>query len=93
MCGCVVASNKGRAPLAVVKHHADVAGCRTGQESLDKAEISLALCDTRLMDEMVCLRQEKPFLDNVVGLRMGTANHDGRLDRGWRFPNLVRSKP
>lgn len=46
----------------------------------DKAEISLALCDTRLMDEMVACAKENRFLDSVVGFD-GTANHDAELDR------------
>ena len=48
---------------------------------VDKAEISHALCDTRLMDEMADLRQGQPqFLKKVVGFD-GTANHDAELDR------------
>ncbi|KQY13875.1 AMP-binding protein [Rhizobium sp. Root482] len=47
---------------------------------VDKAEISLALCDTRLMDEMVACAKDSPFLKKVVGFD-GTANHDAELDR------------
>lgn len=47
---------------------------------VDKAEISLALCDTRLMDEMVSCAKDSRFLDKVVGFD-GTANHDAELDR------------
>ena len=47
---------------------------------VDKAEISLALCDTRLMDEMVACAKDSRFLDKVVGFD-GTANHDAELDR------------
>ncbi|MDP2293372.1 MAG: AMP-binding protein [Actinomycetota bacterium] len=47
---------------------------------VDKAEISLALCDTRLMDEMVACAKESRFLTKVVGFD-GTANHDAELDR------------
>ena len=47
---------------------------------VDKAEISLALCDTRLMDEMVNCAKESRFLRKVVGFD-GTANHDAELDR------------
>ena len=46
----------------------------------DKAEISLALCDTRLMDEMVACAKDSRFLRKVVGFD-GTANHDAELDR------------
>ncbi|WP_274424673.1 AMP-binding protein [Chelativorans sp. YIM 93263] len=47
---------------------------------VDKAEISLALCDTRLMDEMVACAKGSRFLEKVVGFD-GTANHDAELDR------------
>lgn len=47
---------------------------------VDKAEITLALCDTRLMDEMVACAKESRFLTKVVGFD-GTANHDAELDR------------
>ncbi|MBD9375399.1 AMP-binding protein [Rhizobium sp. ARZ01] len=47
---------------------------------VDKAEISLALCDTRLMDEMVTCAKDSRYLKQVVGFD-GTANHDAELDR------------
>ena len=47
---------------------------------VDKAEISLALCDTRLMDELVACAKDSAFLKTVVGFD-GTANHDAELDR------------
>ena len=47
---------------------------------IDKAEVSLALCDTRLMDEMVACAKDSAFLKKVVGFD-GTANHDAELDR------------
>src|SRR5271156_2566689 len=47
---------------------------------VDKAEISLALCDTRLMDELVNCAKDSAFLKTVVGFD-GTANHDAELDR------------
>ncbi len=47
---------------------------------VDKAEISLALCDTRLMDEMVLCAKDSKFLKKVIGFD-GTANHDAELDR------------
>ncbi|MGY6709569.1 MAG: benzoate-CoA ligase family protein [Rhizobiaceae bacterium] len=55
---------------------------RAGELSkiVDKAEIALALCDTRLMDEMVACAKESRFLEKVVGFD-GTANHDAELDR------------
>ena len=47
---------------------------------VDKAEISLALCDTRLMDEMIACAKDSRFLKQVVSFD-GTANHDAELDR------------
>jgi 2-aminobenzoate-CoA ligase len=47
---------------------------------VDKAEISLALCDTRLMDELVACAKHSAFLKKVIGFD-GTANHDAELDR------------
>ena len=47
---------------------------------VDKGEISLALCDTRLMDELVACAKESAFLKKVIGFD-GTANHDAELDR------------
>lgn len=47
---------------------------------IDKAEVTLALCDTRLMDELVAAAKESAFLTQVVGFD-GTANHDAELDR------------
>ena len=55
---------------------------RAGELSkiVDKAEIRLALCDTRLMDEIVACGKDSRFLEQVVGFD-GTANHDAELDR------------
>ena len=47
---------------------------------VDKARIALALCDTRLMDELVACAKGNRFLEQVVGFD-GTANHDAELDR------------
>lgn len=47
---------------------------------VDKAEISHALCDTRLMDEMTACAKDSKFLEKVVGFD-GTSNHDAELDR------------
>lgn len=47
---------------------------------VDKAEISFALCDTRLMDEMALCAKDSRFLNTVIGFD-GTANHDAELDR------------
>ncbi|MCP5083700.1 MAG: AMP-binding protein [Alphaproteobacteria bacterium] len=47
---------------------------------VDKAEINLALCDTRLMDELVLCAKDSRHLTKVIGFD-GTANHDAELDR------------
>src|ERR687887_2862878 len=47
---------------------------------VDKAKVALALCDTRLMDELVAFAKDSRFLEQVVGFD-GTANHDAELDR------------
>jgi 2-aminobenzoate-CoA ligase len=47
---------------------------------VDKAEVSLALCDTRMMDEIVACAKGSKFLKKVIGFD-GTANHDAELDR------------
>ena len=55
---------------------------RAGELSqiVDKAEITHALCDTRLMDEMVACTKDNAHLSYVVGFD-GTSNHDAELDR------------
>ncbi|OJU01551.1 MAG: 2-aminobenzoate-CoA ligase [Rhizobium sp. 63-7] len=47
---------------------------------VDKAEISIALCDTRIIDELVACAKDSDFLKQVIGFD-GTANHDAELDR------------
>jgi 2-aminobenzoate-CoA ligase len=47
---------------------------------VDKAEVTLALCDTRLMDELVNCAKTSKHLKKVIGFD-GTANHDAELDR------------
>lgn len=55
---------------------------RAGELSkiVDKAEVGLALCDTRMMDEIVACAKTSPSLEKVIGFD-GTANHDAELDR------------
>src|SRR3984893_6138563 len=53
---------------------------------VDKAEVTLALCDTRLMDELVNCAKTSKHLKQVIGFD-GTANHDAKLDR------IALSKP
>ncbi|WP_298961221.1 AMP-binding protein [uncultured Roseibium sp.] len=47
---------------------------------VNKAEITHALCDTRLMDEMTACAKGSVHLKTVVGFD-GTSNHDAELDR------------
>lgn len=47
---------------------------------IDKAQISHALCDTRLMDDLIAAAKDSDYLDTVVGFD-GTASHDAELDR------------
>jgi len=47
---------------------------------VDKAEVSLALCDSRIADELVACAKESRLLEQVVNFD-GTANHDAELDR------------
>jgi 2-aminobenzoate-CoA ligase len=47
---------------------------------VEKAEIGHALCDTRLMEELVVCAKGSPYLKTVIGFD-GTANHDAELDR------------
>jgi 2-aminobenzoate-CoA ligase len=55
---------------------------RTGElaKIIDKAEISLALTDSRIADELVVSAKNSRFLKQVVSFD-GTSNHDAELDR------------
>lgn len=47
---------------------------------VDKAQISHALCDTRLMDELLACAEGSEYLTSVTGFD-GTSNHEAELDR------------
>src|SRR5215207_5511112 len=47
---------------------------------IDKAEIALALTDSRIADELVACAKDSKFLKQVVSFD-GTSNHDAELDR------------
>jgi 2-aminobenzoate-CoA ligase len=47
---------------------------------VDKAQISLALTDMRIVDEIIACAKDSRFLKQVVGFD-GTSNHDAELDR------------
>jgi 2-aminobenzoate-CoA ligase len=55
---------------------------RAGELSkvVDKAEISLALCDSRIADELIACAKDSRFLKKVVCFD-GTSNHDAELDK------------
>ena len=47
---------------------------------VDKAQVGLALTDTRIADELIACAKDSRFLKQVVGFD-GTSNHDAELDR------------
>ena len=47
---------------------------------VEKAAIKLALCDSRIADELVACAKDSKFLRQVVSFD-GTSNHDAELDR------------
>jgi 2-aminobenzoate-CoA ligase len=55
---------------------------RAGELSkiVDKAQIALALTDTRIADELILCAKDSRFLKQVIGFD-GTSNHDAELDR------------
>jgi 2-aminobenzoate-CoA ligase len=77
MVACWLAATKAG---AVVVNTMPMLRARELRMIVDKAEIALALCDTRLMDELVACAKDSRSLKQVVGFD-GTANHDAELDR------------
>lgn len=55
---------------------------RAGELSkiVDKAQVSLALTDSRIADDLVACAKDSRFLKKVINFD-GTANHDAELDR------------
>jgi 2-aminobenzoate-CoA ligase len=47
---------------------------------VDKAEVTLALCDSRLMDDLLVCAKDNAFLKRVVAFD-GSANHEAELDQ------------
>ncbi|HJR20610.1 MAG TPA: AMP-binding protein [Dongiaceae bacterium] len=47
---------------------------------VNQAQIQFALCDTRIMDDLVTCANGNPYLKKVIGFD-GTANHDSEMDR------------
>src|SRR5690606_28300420 len=74
---CLLAATKAG---AVVVNTMPVLRARELAKTVDKAENTPALCDTRLMDEMAACAAGSRFLKTVVGFD-ATSNHDAELDR------------
>ncbi|HEX4695195.1 AMP-binding protein [Sphingomonas sp.] len=77
MVACWLAATKAG---AVVVNTMPMLRNRELAKIVDKAEVSLALCDTRALDELVACAKHSRFLKAVIGFD-GTANHDAELDR------------
>ncbi len=77
MVACWLAATKAG---AVVVNTMPMLRARELGQIVDKAEVTLALCDTRLMDELVTCAKSSDFLTKVIGFD-GTANFDAELDR------------
>lgn len=77
MVACWLAATKAG---AVVVNTMPMLRAKELAQIIDKARVSHALCDTRLMDELVAAAKDSAFLNTVVGFD-GTANHDAELDR------------
>jgi 2-aminobenzoate-CoA ligase len=83
MVACWLAATKAG---AVVVNTAPVQRAADLGRIVEKAEIQFALCDTRLMHELIAASKTSRFLKTVIGFD-GTANFDAELDR------LALSKP
>ena len=77
MVGCWLAATKAG---AVVVNTMPMLRAGELAKIVEKARVRLALCDTRMMDELVACSKTSRFLEQVVGFD-GTANHDAELDR------------
>ncbi|MEM9011684.1 MAG: AMP-binding protein [Pseudomonadota bacterium] len=77
MVACWLAATKAG---AVVVNTMPLLRAQELRQIVEKAEVRLALCDTRMMDELVAVAKHSPFLETVIGFD-GTANHDAELDR------------
>ena len=77
MVGCWLAATKAG---AVVINTMPMLRAGELASIVEKARVRLALCDTRMMDELVACSKASRYLEQVVGFD-GTANHDAELDR------------
>jgi len=77
MVACWIAATKAG---AVVVNTMPMLRAREIEQIVDKAEVKLVLCDTRLMDEVTAFADANVHIQQVVGFD-GTSNHDAELDR------------
>ena len=77
MVGCWLAATKAG---AVVVNTMPMLRAGELAKIVEKARVRLALCDTRMMDELVACSKASRYLEQVIGFD-GTANHDAELDR------------
>ena len=77
MVGCWLAAAKAG---AVVVNTMPLLRAGELAKIVEMARVRLALCDTRMMDELVACSKSSRYLEQVVGFD-GTANHDAELDR------------
>ena len=77
MVGCWLAAAKAG---AVVVNTMPMLRAGELAKIVEMARVRLALCDTRMMDELVACSKSSRYLEQVVGFD-GTANHDAELDR------------
>ncbi|PRY66379.1 2-aminobenzoate-CoA ligase [Vreelandella songnenensis] len=77
MVACWLAATKAG---AVVVNTMPMLRAKELTQVIDKAEVHLALCDTRLVDELLACQTQCPGLTRIVGFD-GTASHDAELDR------------
>ncbi|MFB9867399.1 AMP-binding protein [Vreelandella sulfidaeris] len=88
MVACWLAATKAG---AVVVNTMPMLRTKELRQVIDKAEISLALCDTRLFDELITCQEQSTCLTRIIGFD-GTANHDAELDRlALRKPSIFNA--
>jgi 2-aminobenzoate-CoA ligase len=77
MVACWLAATKAG---AVVVNTMPLLRAKELEQIVDIAEIKVALCDSRMMDEIVSVGKTSKHLKTIVSFD-GTANHDAELDR------------
>ncbi|MFQ5439271.1 MAG: AMP-binding protein, partial [Paracoccaceae bacterium] len=77
MVACWLAATKAG---AVVVNTMPLLRAQELSKIVEIAEVEYALCDSRMMDEIVTCGKSSKYLKTIVGFD-GTANHDAELDR------------